>query len=53
MFGQGHVFEDYPYADAALRGFYERYMSGEKLRAGWVNLTDFEPRPLDNDSGAK
>ena len=47
MFGQGDIFEQYPYSDAALRGFYERYMKGEKLQAGWVNPTDFEPGPLD------
>jgi N-sulfoglucosamine sulfohydrolase len=45
--GRGEVFEQYPYADAGLRGFYERYMGGEKLRAGWVSPTDFAPQPLD------
>ena len=30
-----------------LDNFYERYMRGEKLRAGWVNPTDFEKKPLD------
>lgn len=53
MFGQGHVFEEYPYADAPLRGFYERYMMGEKLKAGWVNPTDFEPGPLEVEPAAK
>ncbi len=53
MFGQGHIFEEYPYADAGLRGFYERYMMGEKLQAGWVNPTDFAPAPLENDPAAK
>jgi N-sulfoglucosamine sulfohydrolase len=48
MFGRGHIFEEYPYSDAGLRGFYERYMGGEKLRAGWVNPSDFEPQPLDD-----
>jgi hypothetical protein len=47
MVGQGHIFEQYPYADPKLRGFYERYMSGEKLKAGWVNESDFEKAPLD------
>ena len=47
MFGRGEVFEEYPYADPGLRGFYERFMSGEKLHAGWVSPTDFEPQPLD------
>jgi arylsulfatase A-like enzyme len=53
MFGQGHVFEEYPYADAGLRGFYERYMMGEKLQAGWVNPTDFAPAPLKSESATK
>lgn len=53
MFGQGHIFEEYPYADAPLRGFYERYMMGEKLKPGWVNPTDFEPRPLEDEPAAK
>jgi N-sulfoglucosamine sulfohydrolase len=47
MFGRGEVFEQYPYADAALRGFYERFMGGEKLNAGWVSPSDFAPQPLD------
>lgn len=47
MFGRGSVFEDYPYAEANLRGFYERYLRGEKLQAGWVNASDFEKGPLE------
>ncbi|MBN2295327.1 MAG: hypothetical protein JXM70_23050, partial [Pirellulales bacterium] len=47
MFGRGDVFDKYPYADDSGRGFYERYMRGEKMRAGWVNPTDFEKTPLD------
>ncbi|MBI1177760.1 sulfatase-like hydrolase/transferase [bacterium] len=42
MFGQGHVFDDYPYADARTRDFYNRFMNGEKINAGWVNKSDFE-----------
>jgi len=44
MFGRGEVFEQYPYANEKDRNFYERYMKGEKLRAGWVSPSDFEPR---------
>ncbi len=44
--GQGDVFDRYPYADEANRGFYERFMRGESLKAGWVNPDDFEPQPL-------
>ena len=45
MFGQGYVFDEYPYADSAHRNFYERYMRGEfgERDAGWVNPSDFEP----------
>lgn len=42
MNGEGAIFDDYPYANEGERGFYERYTSGEKLRAGWVNPSDFE-----------
>ena len=47
MFGQGHVFDEYPYAQPGQRNFYERFMKGEKVQAGWVNPSDFEPAPLD------
>ena len=47
MFGNGHVFDEYPYAEEQQRGFYERYMKGEKLMAGWVSPSDFEKAPLD------
>ncbi|RMG19909.1 MAG: heparan N-sulfatase, partial [Bacteroidetes bacterium] len=43
MLGQGQLFDAYPYADQRQRGFYERYLAGEPLRAGWVNETDFQP----------
>jgi arylsulfatase A-like enzyme len=42
MFGKGQVFDEYPYADKSGKDFYERFMKGEKLRAGWVNESDFE-----------
>jgi N-sulfoglucosamine sulfohydrolase len=44
MLGQGHIFDDYPYADGKTRHFYERYQNGEldKKSAGWVNPSDFE-----------
>lgn len=47
ILGKGEVFDQYPYANAGERGFYERYMGGEKIKAGWVNPSDFEPAPLD------
>ncbi|UCD48790.1 MAG: sulfatase [Phycisphaerales bacterium] len=44
MFGRGHIFDAYPYADGKTGHFYERYRSGEldKKAAGWVNPSDFD-----------
>lgn len=42
MTGNGDVFDRYPYSSPATDHFYERWMAGEKLKAGWVNPTDFE-----------
>lgn len=47
MAGNGGVFEAYQYSDPRTRNFYERYIKGEPLKAGWVNQTDFESGPLD------
>ncbi len=44
MAGRGHIFDEYPYAGKHSAHFYERYMSGEKLNAGWVSPSDFEHR---------
>jgi len=42
MFGKGEEFDKFPYADETGRDFYNRFMNGEELRAGWVNPSDFE-----------
>lgn len=49
MFGQGEVFDNYPHANEAQRGFYEKFMRGnrDKLRTGWVLPSDYEAAPLD------
>lgn len=48
MFGNGHIFDEYEYANKGTRNYYERYMKGgKKLRAGWVNKSDYEKEPLD------
>jgi hypothetical protein len=44
--GRGEIFDRYVYADETTRGFYERFMRGEKLNAGWVNASDFEKVPI-------
>jgi N-sulfoglucosamine sulfohydrolase len=46
QFGRGSVFDRYVYADETTRNFYERFMRGEKLTAGWVNASDFEKTPV-------
>jgi arylsulfatase A-like enzyme len=46
MFGKGSLFDQYVYANEGERDFYNRFMRGEKLRAGWVNPTDFEKEPI-------
>jgi arylsulfatase A-like enzyme len=46
VLGEGDIFDEYTYAHESGRNFYERYMRGEKMRAGWVNPTDFEEGPL-------
>jgi len=47
VLGNGKIFDEYIYASEGTRNFYERYMKGEKLNAGWVNKSDFEIEPLD------
>lgn len=42
MFGKGDEFDKYLYADETGRDFYNRFMKGEELKAGWVSPTDFE-----------
>lgn len=47
MEGRGEIFDKYLYVNPGTRNFYERYMKGEKVRAGWVNPDDFEPEPIE------
>ncbi|MEX2514500.1 MAG: sulfatase [Cyclobacteriaceae bacterium] len=42
MIGQGHIFDNYEYANDNTVDFYTRYMNGEKMNTGWVNESDFE-----------
>jgi hypothetical protein len=51
VLGRGGEFEAYPYAfppgwPEDHRGFYERFMRGEKLNPSWVSETDFEKEPI-------
>ncbi|ADG69211.1 sulfatase [Planctopirus limnophila DSM 3776] len=47
MDGKGYLFDEYPHSNKIHRGFYERFIKGEKLNTGWVDPTDYEPAPLD------
>jgi len=42
MFGNGDVFDKYEYAGPDVKNFYNRFMNGEKVNAGWVSKTDFD-----------
>jgi len=44
--GPGDYFERLPYANKQGYRFYERFQAGEKLSAGWVSKSDFEPNPI-------
>ena len=46
MEGKGSLFDEYPHANPGNAGFYERFMRGEKMKAGWVSPTDFEKQPV-------
>lgn len=42
MFGKGYIFDQYLYGEPRVVHFYDRFMKGEKIKAGWVNESDFE-----------
>ncbi len=44
MFGKGEIFDQYKPTNGD--GFHEKYMRGERPKAGWVNETDFERMPI-------
>ncbi|MFC2115978.1 sulfatase [Bacteroidota bacterium] len=46
MLGKGDIFDEYEYANEASRDFYNRYMAGEQINAGWVEKSDFEKEPI-------
>jgi len=47
ILSNGNIFDEYTYAFENVRGFYERFLKGEKMNTGWVNTSDFENSPLD------
>ena len=48
MLDNGHVFDNYVYANPKGVNFYERFVNGEKMETPWVNATDFEKNNLDH-----
>lgn len=42
MFGKGEIFDAYPHFNKRTAHFFERHMSGEQVKAGRVNPSDFE-----------
>ena len=46
MAGQGAIFDGYPHA-SPNRDFHGRWLKGEKLKANWVEPTDFESPSFD------
>jgi N-sulfoglucosamine sulfohydrolase len=47
MFGNGKIFDEYPHSNPNNRGFYERFMRGERINANWVLDSDFETTPIE------
>ena len=47
MFGNGAIFDGYPYSGATTDRFYERFTAGEAVKAGWVKPGDFEKEPVE------
>src|SRR5690606_1986274 len=44
MFGRGAVFDEYK--PAAGDGYYEKFMRGDQVNAGWVSESDFEKEAI-------
>lgn len=40
ILGNGDIFDSYP--TTSINNFYEKYMEGEEVHAGWINSTDYE-----------
>ncbi|MHC4996324.1 MAG: sulfatase family protein, partial [Planctomycetota bacterium] len=47
ILGRGYYFDQIIYQDKGTTNFYNRFMKGEELRAGWVNKSDFEREPIE------
>ncbi len=47
IMGNGDIFDTYPYSEDAVRNFYNRFMSGEPVKAGWINQSDIEKEKIE------
>ncbi len=47
ILGNGDIFDLYPYAEKQYRNYYNRFMSGEKIWAGWVKRSDYEEEVME------
>lgn len=43
ILGKGYLFDQYLYAEPKVRDYYNRFKKGEKINAGWINESDYEP----------
>lgn len=46
VMGNGDVFDNYTYSQERTRNFYERFMRGDDIKAGWINQSDIEKNPM-------
>ncbi len=46
ILGNGDIFDNYKYT-GAVQNYYNRFMGGEKVPAGWVNKTDYDSDLMD------
>ncbi len=42
--GEGKIFDNYSYY-GEVQNYYNRFIAGEKIKAGWVNESDYEEAP--------
>lgn len=42
MYGRGAEYEAHPVAIENQRGYYEKFVAGDTVRAGWINVEDYE-----------
>lgn len=41
ILGHGDIFDQYPY-QGDVQNFYNRFINGEKIKAGWISETDYD-----------